>query len=127
MLIKDSTIPVFDTTEVPRGSVVCARREGEEEWISGIVTEVTEHEIRIQYLPLIQNVLNHALIRACDVAAGYWEVRYSNDALLSVGYCFVHADESGDDPDAPADGGGEGTGDGDGTQTEGSHDSEEGI
>lgn len=97
MLLIDRTIPVFDTEEVPRGSVVCAKREGEEEWITGIVTEVTEQEIRIQYLPSIQNVLNHALIRACDVADGLWELRYSSDALATVGN-FPAPDETEDGP-----------------------------
>lgn len=40
--------------------------------------------LRVQYFPEIGNVLNHFFIPVSEVEAGQWNIRYSNDDLLSV-------------------------------------------
>ena len=84
MLLIDKSIPAFDLDEITRGSVVYAKKDVWDEGICGIVTEIDEDQMRIQYLPPIRNVINHCVIRASQVAVDMWELRYSNDMLETV-------------------------------------------
>lgn len=84
MLIIDDTKPVFNTEEIHRGTLVYARKSYWNEGISGFVTETSEKELRIQFLPAIQNVVSHCYVSAEDVANGLWTLRYSNDGMFTV-------------------------------------------
>lgn len=84
MLLLESNTPVFNLEEIKRGGVAYAKKDVWDEGICGIITEATEDQIRIQYLPDIYNVINHCVIRASQVAAGMWELRYSSDGLATV-------------------------------------------
>ena len=84
MLLLELNSPVFNLEEIKRGGVVYAKKDVWDEGICGIITEATEDQIRIQYLPDIHNVINHCVIRASQVAAGIWELRYSVDGLVTV-------------------------------------------
>lgn len=84
MLIVDKTNTVIDTEDVKRGSLIYAKHMSWDEGVSGIVTEANEKFIRLQFLPKIANVINHTIIKASDVAKGYWLVRYSSDGMETV-------------------------------------------
>ncbi len=83
-LIVESTASIFDTDEITRGSLMFAQHSTWDEGVSGIVTEVNEKYIRLQFLPSINNVINHTTIQASDVVAGYWTIRYSTDGMETV-------------------------------------------
>ncbi len=79
MLITQKPETVFDTSEIKTGYLVYAKNFSWREGISGFVTAVTDKEIVVQYHPGIGNVTNHFFIRASEVEAGDWEIRYSID------------------------------------------------
>ena len=84
MLIIDDTKPIFNTEEIHRGTLIYARNINWSFGISGFVTETSEKELRIQFLPSIQNVVSHCYVTAEGVAEGLWELRYSSDGLETV-------------------------------------------
>lgn len=84
MLIVDNTGKKFSKEEIPRGTVIYAKHGTWDKGETGIVTSVTEEMLRVQYFPEIGNVLNHFFIPVSEVEAGQWNIRYSNDDLLSV-------------------------------------------
>lgn len=84
MLLVEKSSTVFNTEEVMRGALMYAKHTSWDEGISGIVTEANEKYIRLQFLPAINNVVNHAIIHAPDVVAGYWIIRYSSDGMSTV-------------------------------------------
>ncbi len=84
MLLVDASVTIFDTDEVTKGSLMYAKHSSWEEGVSGIVTEVNEKYLRLQFLPAINNVLNHVIIQASDVAGGNWTIRYSTDGMETV-------------------------------------------
>ena len=84
MLLQVKSEPVFDLDEISRGDIVYACKDTWDEGICGIVVDVNELQMRILYLPKIQNVMNHCIVKASQVAAGLWELRYSHDQLDSV-------------------------------------------
>lgn len=79
MLITEKRENVFDTSEIKAGYLVFAKNKSWNEGIGGFVTAVTEKEAVVQYNPGIGNVTNHFSIRASEVEAGDWEIRYSAD------------------------------------------------
>ena len=79
MLITEKPETVFDTTEIKAGYLVFAKNRSWNEGIGGFVTAVTDKEVVVQYHPGIGNVTNHFFIRANEVEAGDWEIRYSAD------------------------------------------------
>ncbi len=84
MLLIDKTGKVFDETEITRGTLIFAKHLTWDAGLSGIVTQVTENEIRVQYLPQIRNVMNHFFVKSDEVQRGEWFIRYSNDGLLTT-------------------------------------------
>lgn len=84
MLLVNIEKSTFNTAEIQRGTLVCAKHQTWEEGQPGIVTDVSEDLIRVQYLPFIKNVLNHYFIPVSEVVNGEWEIRYSPDGLESV-------------------------------------------
>lgn len=79
MLITQKPETVFDTSEIKAGYLVYAKNSSWNQGISGFATAVTESEIIVQYHPGIGNVTNHFFIKAKEVEAGEWEIRYSAD------------------------------------------------
>lgn len=84
MLLKDCEGKEFDLTEIGRGCLISARHKTWKEAQPGIVTDVTECQIRVQYPPTVQNVMNHYFILADEAARGDWDIRYSNDGLITT-------------------------------------------
>lgn len=84
MLLVSSEVSGFNLNEIGRGSLICAKHKSWEEWQSGMVTEASADLIRVQYLPSIQNVLNHYFIYSEEAAKGEWLIRYSGDGMESV-------------------------------------------
>lgn len=78
-LLVDSTIKVFDTSQVKKGYLIYAKHRSWPEGKGGFVTAVTEKQITVQYHPGIANVTNHFFLLADEVASGEWEVRWSKD------------------------------------------------
>lgn len=78
-LIIDSVTKVFDTTLIKRGYLVYAKHNSWPDGKAGFVTAVTDRQITVQYHPGIANVTNHFFLPADEVAAGEWEVRWSED------------------------------------------------
>lgn len=78
-LIVDSVTKVFDTTLVKRGYLMYAKHNSWPDGKAGFVTAVTDRQITVQYHPGIANVTNHFFLPADEVAAGEWEVRWSED------------------------------------------------
>lgn len=79
MLIIDNGAKVFNTDEIQRGTLVCAKHSTWEEGIAGMVTSVTSECVRVQFPPSVQNTLNHYFIYASEVENGEWVIKYSDD------------------------------------------------
>lgn len=84
MLLVNTERKEFNTEEISRGTLIYAKHKSWPEGQTGMVTEVSGNELRVQYLPSIQNVLNHFLITVAEAEAGEWDIRYSSDGLQSV-------------------------------------------
>lgn len=87
MLLIEKTTKEIDLTEIARGNPICARHRtwGKwDSWKSGLVSDVSEKQIIVTFLPETQNIQNHFIISAADIAAGAWEIRWSSDGLETV-------------------------------------------
>ena len=79
------TKALFNTAELHMGTIAYVKKTGWDEGITGTVMDTSEERLRIMYLPKIQNVANQCFVPAFEAAAGLWEIRYSNDGLLTIG------------------------------------------
>lgn len=95
MLLVNVEKSTYNMEEIQRGTLICAKHQTWEEWQAGIVTEVSEDLIRVQYLPSIQNVLNHYFIPVSEVEGGEWKIRYSSDGLESLEIYPIIEDDAG--------------------------------
>lgn len=84
MLLVDAERKEFNQAVIGRGTLIYAKHRTWKEGQPGMVTEVSRDCIRVQYIPSIQNVLNHYFIPVSEVEDGQWEIRYSGDGLASV-------------------------------------------
>ena len=84
MILTEVTKDVINTDEIGRGTLVWAKHSSWEEGRSGIVTNATEKDIVITFLPSFQNVRNHFTILASELVDGQWQLRYSSDGLQNV-------------------------------------------
>ena len=84
MLLVNTERTEYNLEEISRGTLIYARHRSWPSGQAGIVTEASGDMIRVQYLPRIQNVLNHFFIPAAEAESGEWEIRYSNDGLLNT-------------------------------------------
>lgn len=84
MLLVNTERIGFNLDEITRGTLIYAKHKSWPKGQAGIVTEVSGDMLRVQYLPSIQNVLNHFFILAAEAESGEWEIRYSSDGLLNV-------------------------------------------
>ena len=71
--------PAFDRAAVIRGAFILGRHKSWEKGVNGLVADVTENELLVQFLPEIRNVTNQYRIPAEEVASGEWELRISPD------------------------------------------------
>ena len=85
MLLVNKEITGFNTQEIKRGTLICAKHSTWQDWKSGIVTAVKENLLRVEFPPEeIGCIVNHYCIPASEVAAGQWQIRYSSDELESI-------------------------------------------
>lgn len=84
MLLVNTERIGFNLDEITRGTLIYAKHKSWSKGQTGIVTEASGDMLRVQYLPSIQNVLNHFFIPAAEAGSGEWEVRYSSDGLQNV-------------------------------------------
>lgn len=78
-LIVDTQTKVFDTTKIKKGDLLYAKHKSWPEGKGGFVTAVQTNEITVQYHPGIGNVTNHFFLQVGEVAAGDWEIRWTED------------------------------------------------
>ena len=78
-LIIDGVSKIFDTSQINKGALLYAKHKTWPEGCRGFVTSVGENELVVQYHPGIGNITNHFFLPAKEVAAGEWEVRWSDD------------------------------------------------
>lgn len=79
MLVKDKTIKVFDLEHIKRGTLVYAKHETWPKGKTGLLTDISDTELTVQYHPDISNVMNHFFLPVKEVIKGEWEVKWSND------------------------------------------------
>lgn len=84
MLLVNTERTEYNLDEISRGTLVYAKHRSWPQGQTGIVTEASGEVLRVQYLPSIQNVLNHFFIPAAEAESGEWEIRYSSDGMLNV-------------------------------------------
>ena len=79
ILIVDKQEKVFDCTAIKRGDLISAQHSCWKEPKTGIVSAVTQEEVKILYQPAIANVTSFLTIQADDVVAGRWKIRWSEN------------------------------------------------
>lgn len=79
MLIKSETTQCYNTEEVRCGMLMYAKHRTWDKGERGFITYADKELIIVQYYPGIGNVTNHLKLYAQEVAAGEWEVRWSDD------------------------------------------------
>lgn len=84
MLLVNTERTEYNLDEISRGTLVYAKHRSWPEGQTGIVTEASREVLRVQYLPSIQNVLNHFFIPAAEAESREWEIRYSSDGLQNI-------------------------------------------
>lgn len=84
MLLVNTERTEYNLEELSRGTLIYAKHKSWPEGQTGIVTEVSRQVLRVQYLPSIQNVLNHFFVPVAEAESGEWEIRYSSDGLQNV-------------------------------------------
>lgn len=97
MLLVNAERKEFNLREINRGTLIYAKHKSWPEGQTGIVTDASGEMIRVQYLPSIQNVLNHFFIPAIEAEAGEWEIRYSGDLENIVSF----PETGGEDAEKP--------------------------
>ena len=78
-LIKTQPATVIDSSVIRPGYAIYAKNYTWDSGRTGFVTSVTDDMITVQYYPGIGNVTNHFFIKADQIAAGHWDVRWSAD------------------------------------------------
>lgn len=111
MLLVNTERKEFNLDEIGRGTLIYAKHKSWPEGRTGIVTEASGDTLWVQYLPSIQNVLNHFFIPVAEAESGEWEVRYSSDGLQNV----VRFPEQLPEPEAREEDGETGEPEGDGS------------
>lgn len=78
-ILKTNSITAFDAAKIAKGDLIRAKYAGWEEAVNGIVSKVTDSEIRVLHLGTISNVTNYFTIKADEVSDGKWEISWSRD------------------------------------------------
>lgn len=84
MLLIEKMSREINLDEVKRGDPICARHYTWEKEKPGLVSDVSEKQIIVMFLPETQNIQNHYIIFADDIAAGTWDIRWSSDGMKTV-------------------------------------------
>lgn len=84
MLLVNTERKEYNLDEIRRGTLIYAKHRSWTEGHTGIVTEASRTMLCVQYLPDIQNVLNHFFIPEEEAESGEWEIRYSSDGLQNI-------------------------------------------
>lgn len=101
MLLVNAERKEFNLDEINRGTLIYARHKSWPKGQTGIVTNASVDMVRVQYLPSIQNVLNHFFIPAIEAEAGEWEVRYSGDLENIVSFPEKKPEPGGEGTEKP--------------------------
>lgn len=78
-ILKDMEQKVFNIAVLSRGYFIYGKHRSWPEGVNGLIANVAEEELLVQFLPGIRNVTNHYRIRAEDTANGEWELKISRD------------------------------------------------
>ena len=84
MIITEKIRNLINTEEITTGTLIWAKHTSWDDGRTGIIKDVNEKAIIVLFLPPLQNVQNYFVIKAAELEAGEWEVRYSTDGLVSV-------------------------------------------
>lgn len=101
MLLVNAERKEFNLEEINRGTLIYAKHKSWPKGQTGIVTDASGDMVRVQYLPSIQNVLNHFFIPAIEAEAGEWEVRYSGDLENIVSFPEKKPEPGGEGTEKP--------------------------
>lgn len=78
-LLIEASGNIFDTSVIQKGFLISAKHECWDKPKVGVVSSVTPQEIRVMHHPVISNVTQFMFIPVGEVAAGEWEIRWSED------------------------------------------------
>lgn len=78
-ILQEKIQHVFNQELLKKGDLIFAKHQFWEEGRTGLITDVTEEAIRVQYIPSIGNITNYFLIHQKDVLEKEWLIRVSND------------------------------------------------
>lgn len=93
MLIIKCARDEFNTEEIRRGTLIYARHKTWQEAEMGFAVESDRDRVIVQYPPKVANVTNHFILPVGEVAAGEWEIRWSNDMRTIYEYAGEKANE----------------------------------
>lgn len=81
VLITEKPSMIFDLNQIARGDLLWGKHRSWSKGKAGFVTAATKDQLIVQYYPGIGNVTNHFVIPVAEVAAGEWEIRWSEDMV----------------------------------------------
>lgn len=96
-LITENAAPVFDREQVMKGDLIRAKHTTWEDYRNGVVVSVSDERLVVFYYAGYGNVCNHYVIKATEVEAGEWSVKWSHD--LETIYSEVNAEGGNDGSD----------------------------
>ncbi len=70
---------MFDTSAISRGFFIYGKHRSWKTGVNGLVSQVSETEILVQFLPDIPNTAKHYLIQAEEVKREEWKLLISGD------------------------------------------------
>ncbi len=70
---------MFDTSAISRGFFIYGKHRSWKTGVNGLVSQVSETEILVQFLPDIQNAAKHYRIQAEEVKREEWELLISEN------------------------------------------------
>lgn len=79
-LLVEKNMGVFNTG-IKKGTLIWAKYDGWDAGIGGFVSAVSENKLVVMFHPGISNVVNHHIIPIEEVAAGKWQIRWSEDLV----------------------------------------------
>ena len=77
--IKEVEGLVFDEELIRAGGFIRAKSRSWMEWKNGLVTGLSGDKIRVLFLTGVGCGVGYYEVRAWEVGAGYWELKYSAD------------------------------------------------
>jgi hypothetical protein len=80
-LIKAVSENTFDEDAIQGGACIRAKRTGWDDFKNGIITSVAKDTITALYFTNVGNASNYFSILADEVAAGLWQIYWSQDMV----------------------------------------------